>query len=175
MVGEIRDRETAVVATEAALTGHLVLSTLHTNNAPAAVTRLMDMQVEPFLISSTVIGVLAQRLVKTICPRCKTEFHPPETALQRLGLRDTSGVTFYKGTGCDFCRNTGYRGRTGIFELMVVTDEIRELILKERPAHEIEEVAVSQGMVSLRQDAIQKVTQGITTIEEALSKVYGGR
>lgn len=175
MVGEIRDRETAIIATEAALTGHLVFSTLHTNNAPTAVTRLIEMQVEPFLISSTVIGVLAQRLCKIICNRCKMEFEPPQTALQRLGLSETTGITFYKGKGCDHCRNTGYHGRTGIFELMVVTDEVRDLVLRERPAHEIEQLAIGQGMVSLRQDAIQKVTQGVTTIEEALSKVYGGR
>jgi len=175
MVGEIRDRETAVTATEAALTGHLVFSTLHTNNAPSAVTRLIEMEVEPFLISSTVVGVLAQRLVKMICPRCMVEFEPPATALQRLGFSGVGGVTFYKGKGCDHCRGTGYRGRSGIFELMTVTDEIRDLILKERPAHEIEQLAMSQGMVSLRQDAIQKVTQGVTTIEEALTKVYGGR
>jgi type IV pilus assembly protein PilB len=175
MVGEIRDKETAVIATEAALTGHLVFSTLHTNNAPSAVTRLIEMQVEPFLISSTVIGVLAQRLVKMICARCKSEFEPPETALQRLGLSEHGGISFYKGKGCDYCRHTGYKGRCGIFELMMVTDEIRDLILRERPAHEIEELAIGQGMVSLRQDAIQKVTQGVTTIEEALTKVYGGR
>lgn len=178
MVGEIRDRETAVIATEAALTGHLVLSTLHTNDAPGAVTRLIEMKIEPFLVSSSLIAVLGQRLVQVVCPRCKEEWQPPQDSLERLGLSDSTkykDVVFYRGHGCTYCRERGYRGRTGVFELMPVTDEIRDLIIRERPSHEISDAARRAGMTTLREDAIEKVLQGITTIEEALTKVYGGR
>jgi type IV pilus assembly protein PilB len=177
MVGEIRDSETAIIATESALTGHLVLSTLHTNDAPGAVTRLIEMGVEPFLVASTVIGVLAQRLVRTICDRCKEEFTPPESPVIKMGMEfdPSNPPKLYRGVGCNMCRNTGYRGRTGIFELFIVSDEIRDLILKSSPSHIIAEVARRDGMVTLREDAIQKITQGVTTLEETMTQVYGGK
>jgi type IV pilus assembly protein PilB len=177
MVGEIRDSETAIIATEAALTGHLVLSTLHTNDAAGAVTRLIEMGVEPFLVASTVIGVLAQRLVRTICERCKEEFIPPEGPVVKMGMEfdPSDPPKLYRGVGCHACRNGGYGGRTGVFELLSVDDEMRELILKNSPSHVIAETARRRGMVTLREDAIQKITQGVTTLEEAMTQVYGGR
>ena len=175
LVGEIRDAETALIATEAALTGHLVFSTLHTNDAPSAVARMMEMGIEPFLISSAVIGVLAQRLVRVICPECKESYTPPVEAFRRLNLAmDLESVTFYRGRGCERCRHNGYRGRIGVFELMMVTDPIRELVLKKAPAHRIREEALQSGMITLKQDAMQKVLEGITTMEEALRVVYTG-
>jgi len=175
LVGEIRDAETALIATEAALTGHLVFSTLHTNDAPSAVARMLEMGIEPFLISSAVIGVLAQRLVRVICPECKESYTPPVEAFRRLNLAmDLDSVTFYRGRGCDRCRQSGYRGRIGVFELMMVSDSIRELVLKKAPAHRIREEALQAGMVTLKQDAMQKVLEGITTMEEALRIVYTG-
>lgn len=175
LVGEIRDSETALIATEAALTGHLVFSTLHTNDAPTAVARMVEMGIEPFLISSAVIGVLAQRLVRVICPDCKESYTPPVEAFRRLNLAmDLDSVVFCRGRGCDRCRQTGYRGRTGVFELMMVTDPIRELILKKAPSHRIREEALQAGMITLKQDAMQKVLEGTTTMEEALRVVYTG-
>ncbi len=174
MVGEIRDKETALLATEAALTGHLVLSTLHTNDAPSAVTRLVDMGIEPFLIASSLIGALAQRLVRVICPHCREAYKPPSEALRSLELEiETQGeVVFYRGRGCERCRGTGYIGRTGVFEFMVVDNEIRELILKNAPAHMIRSAATKAGMKSLKEDAFEKVLLGITTWEEVLRVVY---
>ena len=177
MVGEIRDSETAVVASEASLTGHLVLSTLHTNDAATAVIRLVEMGVEPFLVATTVIGVVAQRLVQVICERCKEEFIPPESAVVRMGMKfdPSNPPRLYRGVGCNACRNTGYQGRIGIFEVLIVDDDVRGLILKSAPSHAVSESAVRNGMVTLREDAIQKLNEGIITLEEALSKVYGGR
>ncbi|MGQ9731181.1 MAG: GspE/PulE family protein [Candidatus Zipacnadales bacterium] len=172
MVGEIRDKETATIATEAALTGHLVLSTLHTNDAPSAIARLIEMGVEPYLVASSLSGVLAQRLVRKICPHCKVPFTPPPDALAIAGIEveDTERVQFWTGQGCSQC-DEGYRGRIGIYELLVVDDEIRELTLKGAPSHVIKQYAIEkQGMVTLKADAISKVLQGITTLEEALSK-----
>ncbi len=175
LVGEIRDPETALIATEAALTGHLVFSTLHTNDAPTAIARLIEMGVEPFLIASSVIGVLAQRLVRVICPECKEAYTPPVEAFRRLNLAmDLESVTFYRGKGCDRCRQTGYRGRIGIFELMLVSDHLRELILRKAPTHEIRQAGLEAGMMTLRQDAMQKILEGVTTMEEALRVVYAG-
>jgi type IV pilus assembly protein PilB len=175
LVGEIRDAETALIATEAALTGHLVFSTLHTNDAPTAVARMVEMGIEPFLIASAVIGVLAQRLVRVICPDCKESYTPPVEAFRRLNLAmDLDSVVFCRGRGCDRCRQTGYRGRTGVFELMMVGDPIRELILKKAPSHRIREEALQAGMITLKQDAMQKVLEGTTTMEEALRVVYTG-
>ncbi len=175
LVGEIRDAETALIATEAALTGHLVFSTLHTNDAPTAIARLIEMGVEPFLIASSVIGVLAQRLVRVICTECKEAYTPPVEAFRRLNLAmDLESVTFYRGKGCDRCRQTGYRGRIGIFELMLVTDHLRELILRKAPTHEIRQAGLEAGMMTLRQDAMQKILEGVTTMEEALRIVYTG-
>jgi type IV pilus assembly protein PilB len=174
MVGEIRDGETAIIATEAALTGHLVLSTLHTNDAPGAVTRMLDMGIEPFLIASSVIGVEAQRLLRLICERCKEAYEPPPAALRRLGLdaEASTKVVFYRGAGCENCRGTGYRGRIGCFELMPVDDSLRDLILQRAPTHELRERALAHGMTLLRDDAIRKVLEGLTTVEEALRVVY---
>lgn len=170
MVGEIRDLETAEIAIEASLTGHLVLSTLHTNDAPTAITRLVDMGVEPFLISASLIGVLAQRLVRTLCPRCKEPYKPPAEGLRRLGLtpEEVEDITFYRGRGCEYCRHTGYYGRTGIFELMVVNEEIAELIVRRAPLSEIREAAKAAGMKTLMEDGLRKAMAGITTIEEVL-------
>jgi len=176
MVGEIRDHETALIAMEAALTGHLVLSTLHTNDAPGAITRLIDMGIEPFLIASAVIGVLAQRLLRTICPKCKESYTPPADAIKRLGMKldPNSKITFYRGRGCPNCKNCGYKGRIGIYELMPITDQIRDLILARASAYAIKEAAVEQGMKTLRDDAMEKILLGHTTLEESLRVIYTG-
>lgn len=168
MVGEIRDRETAEIAIHAALTGHLVLSTLHTNDSPGALTRLIDMGIEPFLVSSSVIGVLAQRLVRMICPECKEEYFPPVAILEQLGLNKKENLKFYKGKGCLTCRETGYLGRTGIFELLIMNGEIAELVVAKATSRDICRVAVKYGMESLREDGIRKALSGITTLEEVL-------
>ncbi len=174
MVGEIRDRETAEIAVQAALTGHLVLSTLHTNDAASAITRLIDMGVEPFLISSCVIAVLAQRLARAICPRCKVAYSPPADALGRLGAdaRIDPDVVFYRGQGCDYCRGTCYRGRIGIFELMSISDPIRGQIVQHASSTEIKAQAIREAMRTLRDDGLEKVMSGISTIEEILRVVY---
>jgi len=175
LVGEIRDPETALVATESALTGHLVFSTLHTNDAPTAVARLIEMGIEPFLVASSVIGVLAQRLVRVICPDCKEAYTPPVEAFRRLNLAmDLESVTFHRGRGCERCRHTGYRGRIGVFEMMQISDHLRELILRKAPTHELRQAGLEGGMITLRQDAMQKILEGITTMEEALRVVYTG-
>jgi len=166
MVGEIRDLETAEIAVQAALTGHLVFSTLHTNNAATAVTRLVDIGVEPYLIASSLIGVLAQRLVRKICPACKEGYKPKPEILKYLGLEEN--IELFKGKGCEECNNTGYKGRTGIFELLIIDDTIREMILKNKSANEIHQVAVTKGMKTMRDDGFEKVKKGITTIEEVL-------
>lgn len=176
MVGEIRDAETATIATEAALTGHLVLSTLHTNDAPGAMTRLVDMGIEPFLIASSVIGVLAQRLVRVVCPKCKEQYTPPRDAVGRLGIEidgDTK-VTFYRGRGCDHCRGSGYKGRLGVYELMLVTDRVRDLVLQKSSAHVLREAAIDGGMKTLKDDAVAKILLGQTTLEECLRVIYAG-
>jgi type IV pilus assembly protein PilB len=151
MVGEIRDAETATIAIEAALTGHLVISTLHTNDAPGAISRLLDMGIEPFLISSSVAGVLAQRLLRVICPRCKAAYTPPPDAIRRLGMNIDTGakVKFYRGKGCDACKQSGYKGRVGVYELMVMSDDLRELALARASAHRVKESAIGSGMKTL--------------------------
>jgi type IV pilus assembly protein PilB len=172
LVGEIRDEETARIAIQAALTGHLVLSTLHTNDAPSAVTRLIDMGIEPFLISSSLLGAVAQRLVRTICPNCKAPYEPTKEEIEAikatLGDVDLSNITFYKGKGCPKCNGKGYKGRTAIHEIMLMNDEIRELVLKKASRETIKEVARKYGMVTLREDGMQKVLKGITTVEEVM-------
>lgn len=169
MVGEIRDRETAEIAIQAAMTGHLVFSTLHTNDAPGALTRLTDMGIEPFLISSSVIGILAQRLVRKICPSCKESYKPTEKVLRELGIEDISGKTvFYRGKGCKNCKNTGYKGRLGIFELLITDEKIRELVLEKASADVIKHAALEAGMKTLRQDGIRKALDGSTSIEEVM-------
>jgi type IV pilus assembly protein PilB len=166
MVGEIRDKETAEIAIQAALTGHLVLSTLHTNDAPSALTRLVDMGIEPFLISSSVIGILAQRLVRTICDKCKQKYVPPPEAVKELGIK--AGEEFYKGAGCQRCNQKGYIGRIGIFELLFIDEEIRKMVDAKKSADEVKRKAVELGMKVLRDDGLQKAKRGATTIEEVL-------
>jgi type II secretion system protein E len=170
MVGEIRDLETAEIAIRAALTGHLVFSTLHTNDAPSAFTRLIDMGIEPFLVASSIEAVMAQRLVRTICPVCKTVQKVERTYLQRIGFPEDEidKVTFYHGVGCEECRQLGYQGRIGIYELLVLTEELRPLILNRAPASTIAQRAIELGMRTLRADGWEKVKSGITTIEEVL-------
>jgi len=168
MVGEIRDLETAEIAIQAALTGHLVFSTLHTNDAPGAVTRLQDMGCEPYLVSSVLSGVLAQRLVRRVCQACRAPDHPDPATLLALGVTDVAGVELFHGKGCDDCRGTGYRGRTGIYELFRITEEARSLVVRKAPAGEIRRLAMSQGMVTLREDAWAKACAGLTTVEEIL-------
>ena len=170
MVGEIRDLETAQIAVQASLTGHLVFSTLHTNDAAGAVTRLVDMGVEPFLIASTLEAVLGQRLVRTICTNCKTEYQPTPEILQQLGLteKQVGGRPFYYGAGCSYCNQTGYKGRRGIYEYLRVTDPIRELINQRKPTLVIRDKAVEMGMRTLRVDGIRCILDGYTTVEEVL-------
>ncbi|WP_437967651.1 type II secretion system ATPase GspE [Sorangium sp. So ce260] len=197
MVGEIRDKETAEIAIHASLTGHLVLSTIHTNDAAGAVTRLVEMEIEPFLVRSSVIGILAQRLVRLLCPTCKVAYHPSDYELQQLGLdqdrlawkarrkvsnrysvhgqkydyigQDIDRAVFYKPGGCDACNQKGFVGRRGIYELMVIDDAVGPLILKSADAQTIKRVAISQGMDTLRDDGARKVLKGITTVEEVLA------
>jgi len=167
MVGEIRDFETAEIAIQSALTGHLVLSTLHTNDAPSTLIRLMDMGVDPFLISSSVEGVIAQRLLRLICPNCKEPYSATEEEKRELGLPEKEEVLLHRGKGCPFCRGTGYKGRLGIFEILIVDRELKEMILKRAGQRDIEDHARRrQQMKSLREDGIAKVLKGITTVEE---------
>jgi general secretion pathway protein E len=168
MVGEIRDLETAEIAIQSALTGHLVFSTLHTNDAPGAVTRLQDLGCEPYLVSSVLSGVLAQRLVRRICQTCRAPAHPDPAELLAIGVTDAAGVELFRGKGCDECRGTGYRGRVGIYELFRITDESRSLIVRRAPAGEIRHHAVEQGMATLRDDAWAKACAGLTTVDEIL-------
>jgi len=178
MVGEMRDQETAMIAIEAALTGHLVISTLHTNDAPGAVARLLDMGIESFMIASSVVGVMAQRLLRTVCAKCKEQYTPPRDAIKRLGMNldilDKGEVTFYRGRGCDTCKGTGYKGRVGVYELMPITDKVRELILARASSYAIREAAIEAGMRTLKDDAMEKILLGITTLEESLRVIYAG-
>jgi type IV pilus assembly protein PilB len=168
MVGEMRDLETAQISIQASLTGHLVLSTLHTNDAPGAVTRLLDMGVEPFLISSTLMAVLAQRLVRTTCTNCRTPFEPTEEQLALLNLspHDLGDKVFHYGRGCSTCNDTGYKGRKGIFELLIISEAIRTLINERSPTVVLRQKAVELGMVTLREDGLRSIFEGDTTIEE---------
>jgi len=170
LVGEIRDKETAEIAVQAALTGHIVLSTLHTNDAPSSVIRLIDMGIEPFLISSSLVGIIAQRLVRRICPKCKKEIKITpviEKIMDEYKIKSNE-ITLYKGEGCPYCKDTGYKGRIAIFELMVITENIRDLISKNVTTGKLREAAISEGMCQLRKDGIKKVCEGLTTIDEIL-------
>lgn len=171
MIGETRDVETAQIAIHAALTGHLVLSTLHTNDAPSTITRLTDMGVEPFLIASSVISALAQRLVRRLCEKCKATYHPSKELLTSLGLTETSAkdITFYKAVGCEECNNTGYRGRLAIFEVMVMTHEIAKLTMARADTTVLRKQAMADGMTLLLQDGLRKIKAGLTTIDEVLA------
>jgi general secretion pathway protein E len=168
LVGEIRDMETAEIAIQSALTGHLVFSTLHTNDSASAVTRLIDMGIEPFLVTSSVLAILAQRLVRVICSNCKEAYIPDKESLASIGIQpeDLKGRPIYRGKGCPSCLNTGYKGRKGIFEFMIMDDVVKSLVLKTSDANALKRQAMEQGMVTLRQDGAQKVLDGITTIEE---------
>ncbi len=170
MIGEMRDIDTAQIAIQAALTGHLVLSTLHTNDAPGAVTRLIDMGCEPFLVAASLEGVLAQRLVRTICKDCKAPYEPNEAILSQLGVssHEIGDKSFYTGRGCDACGQSGYRGRQGLYELLDITDPIRELIIDRAPSVVIKQKAVELGMQTLREDGLRNIYLGNTTIEEVL-------
>jgi len=171
MVGEIRDVETAEIAIHAALTGHLVFSTLHTNDSFGAVTRLVDMGIEPFLVSSSVIAVMAQRLVRRVCPTCRVSSAPTAEQLAEIGLtpeRIGDATIYASGDGCGQCKQTGYRGRAGIHELLIVGDEVRGLIMKNADAATIRREATIHGMPTLRADGAQKVLEGLTTIEEVM-------
>ena len=169
MVGEIRDLETAQIAIQAALTGHLVLSTLHTNDSASAITRLIDMGIEPYLVCSAVIGIMAQRLVRVICPECKTPYTPSEEELEVFDAQlQHRKENLYQGKGCSNCIGTGYMGREGIFELMTIDDEIRESIMANTGSNHIKQIAIKKGMLTLRQDGLRKAFTGITTIKEVL-------
>lgn len=168
MVGEIRDKETAETAIQAALTGHLVFSTLHTNDSAGAISRLIEMGVEPFLIASSVIGVLAQRLVRTICKECSEEYSPSPEMLSDIGMLEKGSFKFVRGKGCKKCMNTGYRGRISIFELLIPDDKIKNLTVSKAAAGDIRKYSRSKGMVTLKEDGIEKIKAGMTTVEEVL-------
>jgi len=172
LVGEIRDLETAQMSIQASLTGHIVLTTLHTNDAPTAITRLVDMGVEPFLLTATLEGVVAQRLVRTICPRCKVEYAPSDQELMEISLtrQDVAGKKFFYGKGCNFCNNTGYKGRTGVFEVMSMSDEMRDLILQNTSTEIVRQAARRNGMRNLREAGLLAIYDGITTIEEVVKQ-----
>ncbi len=173
MVGEIRDKETAEIAINASLTGHLVLSTLHTNDAATASTRLIDMGVEPFLVASSVLAVIAQRLIRRVCPKCRVPHQPTPFELSELGIKALPpGSTVFQAKGCPSCSGSGYSGRTVIHELMVVTDDIRQLIVKATDSNLMQQLAVRNGMTTLREDGISKVLQGVTTIDELVRATY---
>jgi len=168
MVGEIRDEETARTAIQAALTGHTVLSTLHTNDAPSAITRLINMGVEPYLIGAALNGVLAQRLVRRICSKCRAQYEPPRPlrkALERMGYEFDA---FYKGVGCRKCRNTGYSGRCGVHELLMIDDRLRDGIVGNMSILDLRRIALAAGMITLQHDGFRKVREGLTTIEEII-------
>jgi len=175
MVGEIRDFETAEIAVKAALTGHLVLSTLHTNDAPSTINRLLNMGIEPFLVSSSVIVIIAQRLARRICSQCKTEEHVPEQSLIQVGIpeAEAKGMKIFKGKGCQMCNNSGYKGRVALYEVMVLSDEIKELILEGASSDELKKAAIRNGMKTLRMSGLTKVKEGVTTIEEVLRVSFG--
>lgn len=170
LIGEVRDKETAAVAVEASLTGHTVFSTVHTNDAPSTITRMVDMGVQPFMLTATLEAVVAQRLVRTICPECTQSYEPDEELLSELGpdAEHLKGVSFHYGKGCEICHHTGYKGRTGIFEIMLMTDDLRRMILEEVSTDRLGEAARVAGMVTLRQSGIRAVTAGLTTVEEVL-------
>lgn len=170
LIGEMRDYETAEIAIQASLTGHLVFSTLHTNDAAGAITRLVDMGVEPYLVSSSVVGIMAQRLVRMICPHCRESYEPRSEALRDVGLKpdDLLDGRLYRGRGCDKCYHSGYMGRRGIFEILLVDEDIRRMILERTNTGEIKKVALDKGMLTLRMSGAQKVIEGVTTIEEVI-------
>jgi type II secretory ATPase GspE/PulE/Tfp pilus assembly ATPase PilB-like protein len=175
MVGEIRDTETAEIAVQAALTGHLVFSSLHTNDAASALPRLLDMGVEPFLIASSVIGVIGQRLVRVVCRDCKTLYEPDPQLVDQLGIPDGTEreeIRFARGEGCPICSGRGYRGRTGVFEVLRMTDTLKRLVMAGRSALEIREAAIEQGMELMKECGLRKAVEGVTSPEEVLRVLY---
>jgi type IV pilus assembly protein PilB len=170
LVGEIRDLETAEIAVQASLTGHTVFSTLHTNDAPSTVTRLRDMGIPPFLITATVEAILAQRLVRRVCSNCREVTSPSQEALADLELTasDIAGKTFYRGRGCEQCNSTGYKGRVGLFELMIMNDDLRDMIMRNASRDDLREAARSYGMFALRDAGLKAVYEGSTTIDEVV-------
>ena len=175
MIGEIRDKETANIATEASLTGHLVFSTLHTNDAPGAITRLLDIGVKPFLVASSLRAIMAQRLVRTICDNCKEPHDPTPDELAFIGSADLSGGQLYRGRGCTRCALTGYTGRKGLFEMFTISEEIQRMIFDKESSSIIRVKARERGMRTLREDGVRKVAAGVTTIEEVLRVTMGDK
>lgn len=173
MVGEVRDLETGSIAIKAALTGHLVLSTLHTNDAPSSVTRMVDMGIEPFNVASAVNLIVAQRLVRRICSSCKEQHDYTPEEMHAFGIDKKEGP-FFKGTGCDACNSTGYKGRQGLYEVMALSSPLRRGILKGASTEELRELAVQEGMLTLRMDGMVKVKKGITTLEEVVKETAAG-
>jgi len=174
LVGEIRDVETAEIAVQASLTGHLVFSTLHTNDAPSAITRLVDIGVQPFLIASSVIAVMAQRLVRVVCAKCKEPDKPPASEIVDAGLtpEQIKKATFMRGRGCSYCNHTGYRGRLGIFEMLRMSSAMRQMTFKREPSQVLRKLARQLGMRTLLEDGIDKAVRGISTLEEVLSTCH---
>ncbi|NDD91141.1 type II secretion system protein GspE, partial [bacterium] len=173
MVGEIRDKETAEIAINASLTGHLVLSTLHTNDAAGAATRLIDMGVEPFLVASSVLGIVAQRLIRKVCQKCREPHVMTDFEMQELGLNTVpAGSTIYRAVGCPSCSHTGYSGRTVIHELLIVDDAIRSLIIRNSDSNTLKKKAIESGMVTLREDGVSKVLSGFTTVDELMRATH---
>ncbi|MCL2330426.1 MAG: Flp pilus assembly complex ATPase component TadA, partial [Phycisphaerae bacterium] len=172
LVGEIRDLETAQIAVQASLTGHLVFTTLHTNDAPSAIARLVDLGIEPFLLTATLEAIVAQRLVRRICNTCREEFYPTEEMLMELGLRpeDVEGKSFSYGKGCDVCSNTGYKGRLGLFEIMVMNEDLRELVTQNASTNILRNMAIKNGMRLLRDSGLMGIYEGVTTIEEIVKE-----
>jgi type IV pilus assembly protein PilB len=172
MVGEIRDPETASIAVQSALTGHRVLSTVHTNDAAGAITRFIDMGIEPFLVSSVMLVSIAQRLVRKVCPYCKKPYEPPSAALEYWGLQQDENANFMQGNGCFNCMDKGYKGRTGVYEILIIDEMVQDMILRRNSSQEIARAAIEAGTLkTLKEDAAKKVLQGITTLEEAASAV----
>jgi len=177
MVGEIRDLETASIAVKAALTGHLVLSTLHTNDAPSTINRMVDMGIEPFLVASSTNLIMAQRLIRRVCTQCKGDVQLHVEVLRELGISDEEAkkCNFKEGKGCVDCNNTGYRGRLGVYEVMPISPKVRDLILDRAPTSQIKKVAVDEGMLTLRMDGLAKLKNGVTTAEEVLKETAADR
>jgi general secretion pathway protein E len=173
LVGEIRDKDTATTAIQSALTGHLVLSSIHANDAVGVLFRLMDLDAETASISSTLIGIASQRMVRRICPNCRAPYQPPEDELVAFNKElENQAVTFYHGMGCNLCANTGYRGRIGIFEFLVMSEAIRKMLRSHAGAGEIRAQAIAEGMVTMKQDGMLKVKEGITSISEVMRSVF---
>jgi type IV pilus assembly protein PilB len=176
MVGEIRDLDTGSIGIKAALTGHLVLSTLHTNDAPSTITRMIDMGIEAFNVASAVNLITAQRLVRRICGNCKEPVSYPDEYLRAAGItpEEAATMTFYRGKGCDTCNGSGYKGRQGLYEVMAMSPALRRMILQEASTADLQAQAISEGMLTLRMDGMQKVARGVTTMEEVLKETAGG-